>query len=273
MVPRIVFILYVSRSGSTFLAKSLFEKAQIYIPPESNFVTRILDLESNELSRMPRPKLIQFLREESKFQDLQLTDEALAALPSECTADSPTLITAIAETLLQQFDRSSRTIAFKKGESLLKRLPALEKSFQRAHYLWLMRDGRAVYHSQKSSLRTSGEAFCRSANESAIHWVDFVQKYERWSARLPNSLLIKYEDLVDQHALTLSNVMEFLKVENRSEEVEFYLPPRYDRLHQRLGAAPDSGRKNSWREALSRQELDAFLSFAESSLRRYGYEV
>ena len=65
------FILFASRSGSTFLANELMRRADVCVFPETNFVTRLLAEHPNEYTVRARDldRLLDAIYSDVKFQD------------------------------------------------------------------------------------------------------------------------------------------------------------------------------------------------------------
>lgn len=277
MIDSPFLIAHLSRSGSTYLSATLCRLAPIFILPESTFFSRIYDWGSQISSKEKLKEAVAFLFEESKFVDLDFRPEDLIQLFSEfpisCTEFSSVITRS---TALRRGDHFKR-IGYKKGGEIIDRLPILREQLPGLQVIWLLRDVRGIYNSQKNQVMSSGEPFTRSLRQTATEWNNFVIKASEAVQLNPSTdLLIRYEDFMRTPNETVERVCGFLEVtpyEHPLESNPYIIPERYGNLHEDALRGPQIDRLERWRNHLTEGEIEELESLLHDNLLRFGYSV
>lgn len=140
--------------------------------------------------------------------------------------------------------------------------------------IYVIRDGRAAsvslfdfYAASPSSGRSNGRITLEDAIEGrhwAGSWTDHVRSWNPWER--PNTLLLRYEDLVGDLPATLDRIGHFIDRDIVN-----------DRLPDRAGIAGTDGQwvrnSSNWRSRLSTFQLARFNELNREVLERAGYRL
>lgn len=157
---------------------------------------------------------------------------------------------------------SNKTITFKEGTIPIIKTHQLNKDDNRSIYV--IRDGRAAcislwnFYDKKIPMKD-----IISGNHIFGTWKDHVKSWN--PSKRPNTLLIKYEDILDDLESVLSSLTNFLGKEVISKK-----------LPSRDAIAVFDGKwvrtKTNWREQMSSDEIKLFNELNFSVLEEFGYE-
>ena len=271
MTNRFVTLLYAPRSGSTFLAKELTNRYDIYFAPETNFVTTILK-NYKEINNSNFEECLNEVLNEKKFLDWNISKEDIKnRISSLLPLKSNQLISNIISLYKEKTENSS-PIGIKKG-AYLNYYDLINQNFPDNKYIGLIRDGRSVFASQKLSIRSELQTpFETDPVEAAKAWVDITEKLRRIDNNNNNILLVKYEDLIGNFEQTIVKISEFLKIVKLSEPVNrYFLPERYNVLHKNVKFDPIQGNLDVWKKKLTENEILSFEKIARKTLISEGY--
>ncbi len=134
--------------------------------------------------------------------------------------------------------------------------------------IFLMRDGRGVFNSfLKKKIRLSEKAIMK-------RWVKTNRQIERSLQRIPpgNVFTVLYEDLCREPEETLTRICDFLGVDYEARCLRFW---NYEHHivgnNMRLNVKKKIQQDESWRRALSPDQLACFNRVAGKYNRRWGY--
>jgi len=133
--------------------------------------------------------------------------------------------------------------------------------------LHIVRDGRAVL----ASYRRRGW----SAERAVWNWVRTESSVRRMLWTMPKSawMLVRYEDICNNPKRELRRICEFLCLEFTDEMLDFRKHTHHDISGNpmRLESSNQIVNPETWRQQLSRVDLDIFDRLAGSTNRRLGY--
>ena len=147
------FLVYDSRSGSTFLANELTKRFEVAIPPETNFLTFILKQfgHASFETDMQMVSLTETIMSDPKFSDLKIgRDDLEELLLHHAPMSSSAVVRAILDLFRRRRGLDGHRYGIKKG-SYLSHYQDLLRLFPKTKFVGLMRDGRAVFNSKKQS--------------------------------------------------------------------------------------------------------------------------
>jgi Sulfotransferase family len=279
-VTKVAFLLYSSRSGSTYLASELDRIPGVSCSIESDFVARLLYLEK----RLPSIRLDDLLDElysEVKFRQWELARSELAkALQgvNEITVEAVTL--AVLKTYHGSQPHAWYVI---KGQGLSAHVRRLRLSFTDPRFIYLVRDPRAVFNSQKQAhFSRSQIRMATDPTISARRWADLVRIMS--DVKSADVLELRYEDLVSDPEPTLRALWDFLElpareVELRSDRMDmprsYYerIPAEHKHLHGNVAAGkPVQARVDAWRAELNPTDIHLIQRVASIEMKRFGYD-
>ena len=276
------FIFYDARSGSTYFAKCLAERAKVCIPPETNFVTYIISQYGTKdiTSKSDIQFLCDIIGRDRKFRDWQLNIKEIQSHTEEQLKLNQKLsprdfFGIILRLYGEQFenDQFSR-FGFKKG-SYISFFQELKEIFPNTKFVHLIRDGRAVFNSKKhNAYSVTGQPFETNPSQAAQTWKQTIKLSRQIHNLYPkDSLIIHYEKLIQNPDLTLNKVVDFLNI-NPIESVcftQYTVPERYGKLHNNIEKKPLKSRMDSWKTSLNLQEIEQYELVAGEILKQEGY--
>ena len=157
---------------------------------------------------------------------------------------------------------ADRSISFPEGNLPIIKTHALHKGDNSSIYI--VRDGRAV-----------AASFWQFTNPKVPmrNIIDGNHKFGKWSDHLdfwkplsrPNTLLLRYEDILDDFENSLDKISVFLEL----EIISYDLPSRNQ-------IAEDDGKwvrkKTDWRQVLTDEDLDRFNELNINYLKKFNYK-
>lgn len=278
---RLVFLLYYSRSGSTFLSSRLDRYEDIGVTLESGLL-RTLILKKDNLSKAGDPGTVyDLISGERRFGNLGVSRGAFAArLRNGGGYGVEEVARAAFGAHLSGRKPGARVWVVKDGANGYW-LNQISSEIPDALFLHVLRDGRAVLNSGLNNARphAAGERMARDPATAARTWTKFVRSVDGHAARHPGrALRCRYEDLMADEEGEISRVRAFLGLpaETVAGEAEGYyerLPEKERRIHRLVSAAPERSRVEAWRKELGRGERLVFEHRAAPVLREHGYDV
>ena len=203
MILNPFFICFVSRSGSTLLSRLLTEKYGCVIPPEQRFLLKVLKGNLSSFIPMRAYQYLGLMKEDIKFNDWGISKNkiVLKALLTG-TLNERSLMDSLIKVYLEYKGYSihpePKHFGFKKGEFI--RCPdKIMGIYPNAKFICLIRDGRAVYNSQRNNIHTdTGKPMESDYKRSASKWLEFTINYKKLVARYPDhTFLLHYEDILE----------------------------------------------------------------------------
>lgn len=163
----------------------------------------------------------------------------------------------------------------------------LSKHLPEAHFIHVIRDGRAVVSSLLSN-------WCRPSNEAgelARYWADTTSRIRHSGESLPHYYEVYYEDLINDTESCLTALCNDLELPFDRAMLEYYrsAPARLEELHDRqqgdrmilkedllqlhdhLALPPDTERIHAWRQELNKDQLEEILTAAKPVLKQFQY--
>ena len=196
------FVVGVARSGTTLLRLQLDAHPQLAIPPETSFGT--VAARAPEIHG-PRDLVTAIMAHEA-WHDLRFDERELLELVERVrpwsVADS---LRAIYRTLAK---REGKPRWGDKTPGHLLCMPGLAELLPEAHFIHIIRDGRAVAASVRGLPFAPGD----SIEAIAEDWRDQIVAGRRAAAGLPHYHELRYERLVNEPEPVLRELCEFLRL-------------------------------------------------------------
>ncbi len=267
-----LFVLGVSRSGTTLLRVILHRSPGIAIPDESFFIPllarrhrgkvdrkRFLD----DLSRLPTPAAWGLSPADvaTRLQSGMRTGEAIAAIFEAHAA------------------KEGKPRWGDKTPMYMRHLPLLARLFPDAQYVHLIRDGRDA---ALSFLRMPEGTFTRtwahpdSAAEFARLWLTEVGAARRLGLRVgPGRYLeVRYEDLVVDPEAVVRGICKFSSLPFEPAMLDYTgAVDVSEKPHQQRLLQPLTPGVRDWRTQMAAEDVRAFESIAGGLLAELGYEL
>lgn len=261
------FIVGPPRSGTTLLATIMCRHSAIAIPPETQYFPEILPKLRSDFT-MTQEKVSELLSQ-TRLADLNLDVSAVFS-----AIDSDDLTKSLFLTLLTEYARDlGATVLGEKSPSHVGYVSEILDIFPESKVVCLIRDGRAV----SSSLRRLNWDHSNLYRHAAS-WVsraravrDVLQHYPQ------NSILVKYEDLVENPSVEVGKVCDFIGVHFEPSQLlpsDSGLVPEWERGWKAMANETISNaRLESWKTDLSEPEIPLVENILSKELLSFGYEL
>lgn len=277
MTPGIAFLLYTSRSGSTYFAAQLDRLRGISCTIESDFIVTLLYLRQR-LPQMSPGEIASRLLAEEKFRNWGLSKATLEMVLGESERN----VEAITHALLKATFRNEVECYVMKVQGADRYIEDLRHCFDSPRFVHLIRDPRAVYNSQRQRrARASGTrvaAMSADPSHSARRWRDRVRRLRQAGGQ--DLLEVRYEDMVKEQGELLANVSNFLGVAADCRQEAAHGQPYFARIpaserdvHRNVAnGEPLVGRTEAWRHELDEADVHLIQSIAYEEMVRLGYQ-
>ncbi len=263
------FIFYLSRSGSTFLAKELCERYPVIIPPESNIMQSVL-LDHHAWTA---DRGVDLILQDKKMKDWQIADSDIEELGYAMQSKGG-FLNELCELYKNTKTSNAATIGIKKG-NYIHVYQDLKAHFPNAKFIILVRDGRAIFSSQKNSTYSvTQKAFETNPIRSAMQWKQYARLAQKIKAEHPdNTMLLKYEELIQNTDEAFKKLESFIGLQPGESVMNYQVPERYGKeLHQNIDKRPIANAINKWKEKLEASEISKFETIAGQDLEQNGYK-
>ncbi|MEZ5037179.1 MAG: hypothetical protein R2760_06790 [Chitinophagales bacterium] len=266
MKSRLGFLLYDSRSGSTFLTSKLEKLQDCFVTNESDFVSRILFYKDNI-----NANLIDFLFKDIRFVDLKVESEELKTYISTKNPNAKELIEYILLAHLKQryhfFEDKVENIIIIKHPPIGD-FSSIRHLWEDVRYFLIVRDGRDVHLSKYNSINLNNKRFSTNVLSSALNW---KTKQNLFLQYVNPSDIFKYEELISQediYTFIAKKIGTLATLDNRKE---FPLPISQKGFHSNVNKGILSSNKKKYDE-------DSYVNFifcliARKVLLEYGYST
>ena len=267
-----LFVLGVSRSGTTLLRVVLDRSPGIAIPDESFFIPL---LARRHRGSVDRARFLDDLRRLSTLHAWGLSPEDVGSrLRPRMQAGE-----AIGAIFEAYAEKEQKPRWGDKTPVYMRHLPLLERLFPAAQYVHLLRDGRDA---ALSFLRMPEGTFTRTwahpstVAEFACLWRSEISAARKLGQRVGRSryLEVRYEDLIARSEDVVRTICEFASLPyeasmlNYAGAVDVSAKPHQQRLLQPLTPGV-----RDWRTQMSAEDVRAFESIAGNLLEALGYEL
>ena len=265
-----LFVLGVSRSGTTLLRVILDRSPGIAIPDETFFIPQLAHRHS---SPVDAEEFLDDIRRLPRLADwgVPASDFAARLRPGMSLGEAfAALFTAYAA-------KQGKPRWGDKTPMYMRHLGLIERLFPYAQYVHLIRDGRdaaLAFLDMPEGVVTRTWAHPRSPAGFACEWRTEVRRARELGHRLGPSRYfeIRYEDLIADTAGVVRSICEFANVPFESAMLEYSSAVDVSAKphHQRLLQPPTRGVRD-WRSQMSREDALAFEAIAGDLLADLGY--
>lgn len=275
---KFVFLIYDSRSGSTFLAALLDSVLGISVIPETDFINRILVARKGRFDQVNAQGLIDFLRQEPHFGELKIDETRLLHFLEKSTEveTCKKVVEAIFETSLSGVDGENIYATVMKCGASIFHMQKLQEDFPSSCFLHIVRDGRAVCASKMRSDDSWGKKFDPNVIGNALHWKKRMKIVRSFTGNL---IEVSYEGLVTDPKREIDRICDELSIPvgsriqtNTLKEYSKKIGARQKHLHTNIGD-PITSRISKWESDLNWYEVGVFEKIAGKQLVMNGYEL
>jgi len=270
----ICFLVYQSRSGSTFLSRLLNENKHLSVTPEADFnyafiykdklLRNALDIESIliEFFDSKKSKSWNFSKEELQKELLSLS------FPINFSNFFNTILS------LHYRGHNPKAIVFK--GVFPNKIPQLKKQFPKAKFILISRDFRAVYNSQEKTINfNTGKPMSKNPYLASLEYRLLNRFIEAYTDKDFFQHVV-YEDLMHNQENVLAEIYDFVEVPNEKSEGDNYvgvLSNEHKNIHTNVNKPAQKQRMEAWKEELDPVYISIVQSVARKSLLKNGYTI
>lgn len=275
---KLVFLAYINRSGSTFLANQFSKSPNILVCPEADCLADLLLTHpTRTLSPAQKTILIRHLCNDKKFGNWQHACEIASS------ADySNTRFNSFADILIryQKLVKPEASVIIYKAERIFQLIPEISNVNLpgiTTHFIALIRDVRAVYYSQtKTRIPETGRKMSKGLINSVQYWNLFVREWKENNQLF--SITLHYEELVNHYSSILHDVFAALN-ENAPDfssspgDLFERLQPAHRKIHSDIDNPPKPERIYAWKNELSPLWIKQIEVLASQNMKSMGYSL
>jgi hypothetical protein len=278
---KVIFLSYINRSGSTYLANQLSKSSDICSCPECDilyelFLSKPLKYISGSTNSL------NFLRDrllgDSKFKQWNISYKEIEQLivPEKRNID---VFLGFLFLYQNNVNSNAKLIIFKYSWSinLINRMTQVLIKQYNLYWIALVRDIRAIYYSQVNTISpATNKSMCNN-------WYKLAREYNLFS-RLVNIneenliISIKYEDLIrrtSKHLMYLSKHLKFSFekewIFSKGGYVNKQLLNSYKTIHPHIDSFPDPEHIDKWKAIESQIDISLLSKFSNNSMKKNGY--
>jgi hypothetical protein len=275
----IIFLAYVNRSGSTYLANILSGSDEILACPEADVLVR--EFLEDPLAEIKSPvALIERLNHYLKH-DIKFSSWGLPEIEKDfCDPGTKNIDVFVA--LLGRYRNLVKPAVSKilfKAERLIflfDQLAGIKDHWFSFRFVSIVRDPRAICHSQRNTLiPETGKPMTNNLVYTCLYWNRHTSMVKKLILELP-LFLVKFEDLVQQFIPVMNKLTVFLEVTgfdyNPSNGDLFdRLPLNHRDIHRQISREPLKYKTDDWRKSLGSRDTALIESVSGSVMKSMGY--
>jgi len=270
------FIVGSGRSGSTLLRMILCAHTKITIPPETYFITPLVErLPINQkLDKKQNALAVEIITGHYRWPDMGMSrEEFVACIPK----DKPLYLKDIINVVYDyHLARDKKQIWGDKTPAYIAIVPQLLDLYADARVIHLIRDGRDVTR----SFQATGW-YGPWLHENTREWKAAIATGMDLKNELGGREIheVKYEDLVLDTEGTVKSLCDYLSIAYESDMLDWRdavdgkIPEREAHIHSKITRKPGSGDVYRWKREMSKREVLVVESFMGDELRSAGYSL
>ena len=278
MIKSFYFLCYINRSGSTYLAKLLNKYKEVGVTIESPFPDGVLYKELIIENEKELDKKILKLYN-PKFKEWGITPDEIKIIILK-KGNFPVSFREIFYDILELYFKKnkpdSKKYIYKTAWNYLVNYKKVREFYPEAKFIFIIRDGRAIYNSQKKSLSSLQR---KPMSDNPIRTAFIYKKVEKILNLLKEQkwlYILKYENLILNTEEEIDKLLDFLSVKEKTKDYfDYYekIPENQKHLHKNLAKPPLKERIFSWEKELSKEEIYIFQKIARDALITLGYKM
>lgn len=269
---RIVLLFYINRSGSTFLGQQLSRFNEILVCPEADILANLLLVQPNSKPR-DYANLLQQFSEDEKLVHWGI-EPKLLQIENLCNFE---IFKYLLELYREKVKPGARIILYKAERlfQLTRVLIPIIDNGENLSFLWLLRDLRAVYNSQKSSINPqTHKNYSTNPITTALYWNSYVRNFMKYQGNSTHA--VYYENLITGYPKSIKSVALLLGADpgtlQTNGDLYSRMPENHLLIHRNIVNPPNIERIHAWRENLSENERQLLEISSKQILQKLNYE-
>jgi len=277
MNKKLVFINYISRSGSTLLCQLLDAYTKISVGIEAGFPghpTQILPHNKQPIkSEIELDTYLDRLYSDIRFKEWNIDRTTYKS--QLLNTSYPINFKNILETALSLNLSNNAEIWVHKAGYFIGCLEEARSTFTDAQHIYIQRDPRAIFNSQKHAKSIYHN------RPMAINVINFINQYHHRACIAKSNkdkndfLFIQYEDLLSNQTKVINSVIDFINLEDKDKkEASDYskrIPDNQKQLHTNVSSTVNNNSLHKWRKDLSDVEIRIIEYGLSDLFKEYNY--
>ncbi len=257
---KFIFLLYVSRSGSTYLSRLLAENcSDLAVIAETNYF-RIIIAHQRIYKQYQPSVLAKLIAEDPKFKGFQFSKKEIIGVLNQCETHREAILATTKFIIHKKGIKETQNILIKDG-GLVDFITEINTLFPGSKLLHIQRDPRGCIN----SLLHTPKAFIRG--KSSMGWNDIemcVRQYEVYLGKIEaltanNKIMhLHYEDLLGETNEVLLQLIKSLSLRpNHKSDIVQWNGLREEELviHKNLYKPAQKDRLTAWKHELETWEI------------------
>ena len=274
-----IFIIYLNRSGSTFLANQLSKLNEILVCPEAEvLVNMLLKNPDTRLSKKEQESLGSAIENDRKLKHWNL-DIDLRKTDSQ---SRPELFFNILDHYQSRTKPGSRAIAFK-AVDLINCIDILhDYGIQKGldiYFISLIRDPRAIFNSQRQTYVESKRKFMnRNPLTTVYQWNYLVTNSIKYTS-LYKLVILKYEDLVNSLENEMNQLVKFTGIHGEytfallQGDLKARIPEEQLSMHENITDPPILAKTTQWQTECTLIIQELIQQYTQEGLKQMKYNI
>lgn len=272
---KIILLTYINRSGSTFLSNELSKYKEVAVCPESDILTNLLLIKPWENIEKQKVQIASDLDKNEQLKYWKLDLECFD-FPASLKTRFDVFLHIL--TCYQKQHQPSSELILYKNERLFQVLPEImNKTNNKIYILLLLRDIRAIYHSQSTTLLPASKKFF-SGNPvvTSMYWNSYVRSINK--LKCFTCYKVFYEKLIADFGNEFNRIINFLELQPNNEmtnsgKVINFLPDSHQKIHANILKPPIAERISAWEKNLSQKEKQLIELTSKKYLINLNYNI
>ena len=276
----LIFLTYINRSGSTYLAQILSSSREILVCPEAEvLVEKFLEDPGKKFKSTESEgrKQIQGLNSDWKFKYWYIAPEELESLSP--APNNYGIFYSIINLYKEKIKPGALKILFKAERILYlwDKIKGASQSDDLLHLIAVVRDPRGVYASQKQTVWPGSEKpFSQNPVQTGILWNRFIRELHRLMKTHSDVTVVRYEDLIKAPAGSLEYLTRRINLRKTSfspGDGDYYsrIPENQRQIHGNIKLQPLREKEDEWKRILNELEIELIQNITSKCMKISGY--
>jgi hypothetical protein len=278
---KFVFLFYLSRSGSTLVAKEIADRLpEVLVFPEFRLPEFLIAEGDDRVRGMSQVQIRNLIASDPQFENLGFAEEEVERIAATAGGSIGDIMEAVASCHAEKHGRSPSVVLIKHG-GLLRLTGSLHEIFPGCQFIHIVRDVRGVVNSSLRSKRpyTKGESMGRGdCVHVAKSWLRYLAEFDRvCAAGDGNALEISFEEFCTAPGRAIEEIKDFTGVREESGPTQlpsyFRVGARESAIHELIHQPPLPERVSAWKNELPRWKGIAVEMRVGPRLLDKGYQI
>ena len=275
------FILGNPRSGTSLLRLMLNSHPEVTVPPECGFLLWLAKDYAHQLEYNSQT-YINFTEDLFRTKKFETWNIKKNDLLESIKREKPKTYNEMTCLVYRQYaKKNSKTplIHGDKNNYYINEMNSIDQLFPASKKIFIIRDGRDVAASYLKIRNREIKSQYKPNLPSLISEIAYQWQKSTFNAQLrsgnASSCIIRYEDLVQKPAQTLSTICKHLNIYYTDEMLSFYLtndePAEFLQWKAKTQHPVDTSSLGSYKKELTQEQIESFEQHAQSALKAFHY--